>query len=154
MKRSRFTDQQIAYALKQAELGTPIPEVCRKMGIADATFYSGQVRTARSDEPDRGWRKPSGLPPIRSASPTSVRSKEQPPYPTVPTYRPADPSLLPFRASLRGSRRLDPEDRSGCGCGCGPILYPPLDPPIPSGDDLIRTPSFRIGTRSETCFLG
>jgi len=39
MKKSRFTEDQIAYALKQAELGTPIEEVCRKMGISDATFY-------------------------------------------------------------------------------------------------------------------
>ena len=39
MKRSRYTEQQIAFALKQAELGTPVEEVCRKMGISDATFY-------------------------------------------------------------------------------------------------------------------
>ena len=40
MKRSKFTEQQIAYALKQAELGTPVEEVCRKMGISEATFYN------------------------------------------------------------------------------------------------------------------
>jgi putative transposase len=40
VKRSKFTEQQIAYALKQAELGTPVDEVCRKMGISDATFYN------------------------------------------------------------------------------------------------------------------
>nr|WP_097462131.1 IS3 family transposase [Mangrovitalea sediminis] len=40
MKRSRYTEEQIAFALKQAELGTPVPEVCRKMGISDATFYA------------------------------------------------------------------------------------------------------------------
>ncbi len=39
MKRSRFTEQQIAFALKQQEVGTPIDEICRKMGISDATFY-------------------------------------------------------------------------------------------------------------------
>jgi putative transposase len=33
MKRSRFTEQQIAFALQQAEGGTPVGEVCRKMGI-------------------------------------------------------------------------------------------------------------------------
>ncbi|MDD5329618.1 MAG: transposase, partial [Sulfuricella sp.] len=38
MKRSKFTDEQIAFALKQAEVGTPVEEVCRKMGISDATF--------------------------------------------------------------------------------------------------------------------
>ncbi len=40
MKRSKYTEQQIAFALKQAELGTPVEEVCRKMGISDATFYN------------------------------------------------------------------------------------------------------------------
>lgn len=40
MKKSRFTEEQIAYALKQAELGTGVPEICRKMGIAEATFYN------------------------------------------------------------------------------------------------------------------
>ena len=39
MKRSRFTEEQIAFALKQAELGTKVEEICRKIGISDATFY-------------------------------------------------------------------------------------------------------------------
>lgn len=39
MKRSKFTDEQIAFALKQAELGVSVDEVCRKMGISEATFY-------------------------------------------------------------------------------------------------------------------
>lgn len=40
MRKSRFTEQQIAFALKQAETGTKISEVCRKMGVAEATFYN------------------------------------------------------------------------------------------------------------------
>lgn len=40
MKKSRYTEEQIAFALKQAELGTPVDEVCRKMGVSDATFYN------------------------------------------------------------------------------------------------------------------
>src|SRR5512134_2730857 len=40
VKKSKFTEEQIAFALKQAELGTPVDEVCRKMGISDATFYN------------------------------------------------------------------------------------------------------------------
>ena len=40
MKKSKFTEEQIAFALKQAELGTSVEEVCRKMGISDATFYN------------------------------------------------------------------------------------------------------------------
>lgn len=39
MKKSQFTDQQVAFALKQAEGGTPVPEVCRKMGVSEPTFY-------------------------------------------------------------------------------------------------------------------
>jgi len=39
VKKSRFTEEQIAFALKQAETGTRIDEICRKMGISDATFY-------------------------------------------------------------------------------------------------------------------
>ena len=40
MKRSKFTEQQIVFALKQAETGVPVAEVCRKMGISEATFYN------------------------------------------------------------------------------------------------------------------
>jgi putative transposase len=39
MRKSRFTEEQIAYALQQAEYGTPIAEVIRKMGITKQTFY-------------------------------------------------------------------------------------------------------------------
>ena len=40
MKKSKFTEQQIVFALKQAETGVPAAEVCRKMGISEATFYA------------------------------------------------------------------------------------------------------------------
>jgi len=40
MKKTKFTEQQIAFALKQAESGVRVDEVCRKMGISDATFYN------------------------------------------------------------------------------------------------------------------
>ena len=39
MKKSKFTEQQIAFALKQAESGTAVEDICRKMGISQATFY-------------------------------------------------------------------------------------------------------------------
>ena len=40
MKRSKFTESQIVFALKQAETGVAVAEVCRKMGISEATFYN------------------------------------------------------------------------------------------------------------------
>lgn len=40
MKKSKFTEQQNALALKQAESGTTVEDICRKMGISQATFYA------------------------------------------------------------------------------------------------------------------
>lgn len=40
MKRSRFSEQQIAFILRRAEEGTPIAEVCRKAGVSEATYYN------------------------------------------------------------------------------------------------------------------
>lgn len=42
MKRSKFTESQIVFAVKQAETGTRVTEVCRKMGISEATFLIGK----------------------------------------------------------------------------------------------------------------
>jgi putative transposase len=39
MKKKRFTEEQIAFALRQEESGIPVGEVCRKMGVSEATFY-------------------------------------------------------------------------------------------------------------------
>ncbi|WP_133152852.1 transposase, partial [Vibrio breoganii] len=39
MKKSRYKDSQILSILKQAEVGTPIPELCREHGMSSATFY-------------------------------------------------------------------------------------------------------------------
>lgn len=39
VKKSRYTEEQIAYALKQAETGTSVAEVIRRMGISEQTFY-------------------------------------------------------------------------------------------------------------------
>ena len=39
MKKSRYTEEQIAFALKQAETGTPVAEVIRRMGVSEQTFY-------------------------------------------------------------------------------------------------------------------
>jgi putative transposase len=39
MKKSRFSEEQITYCLKQAEAGVPVRELCRKYGISEQTFY-------------------------------------------------------------------------------------------------------------------
>jgi len=39
MKKTRFTDSQIAFALRQAEEGISVGEICRKMGISEQTYY-------------------------------------------------------------------------------------------------------------------
>ena len=44
MKESRYTEAQVAFALEQAELGTPVAEVCRKMGVSEATFFGWKQR--------------------------------------------------------------------------------------------------------------
>jgi len=46
MRTSKFTEEQMAYALKQAELGISVEEVCRKMGISSATFYKWRQKYA------------------------------------------------------------------------------------------------------------
>ena len=40
MKKSHFTEEQIAYAQRQAETGTAVTEVCRAMGVSERTYYS------------------------------------------------------------------------------------------------------------------
>jgi putative transposase len=39
MKRKRFTKEQIGYALRQAEAGAPVAEICRKLAVSEQTFY-------------------------------------------------------------------------------------------------------------------
>ena len=46
MKKSRFTEEQIAYALRLAESGTPVSDVCRQIGVSDATFYTWKKKYA------------------------------------------------------------------------------------------------------------
>lgn len=49
MKEVRFTDSQIIAVLKQAEVGTPVPELCREHGISSATFYKWRSKFGGMD---------------------------------------------------------------------------------------------------------
>ena len=49
MKRSKFTDTQIMDALKRADAGLAVPEVCRELGISTATFYKWRAKYGGMD---------------------------------------------------------------------------------------------------------
>ena len=49
MKTSRFTDSQIMQILKQAEAGSPVPELCREHGMSTATFYKWRAKFGGMD---------------------------------------------------------------------------------------------------------
>ncbi len=52
MKKSHFTEEQIAYALRQAETGTAVTEVCRAMGISEQTYYRWKKQYGGLGVPD------------------------------------------------------------------------------------------------------
>ena len=49
MKGKRFTEEQIAFALRPAESGVPVVEICRKMEVSEATFYRWKKKFASSN---------------------------------------------------------------------------------------------------------
>ena len=49
MKTSKYTEQQIFNILKQAENGTPVPELCREHGMSSATFYKWRSKYGGMD---------------------------------------------------------------------------------------------------------
>jgi len=46
MKRSKFSDERIVYAIRQADVGTPVGDLCRQLGVSDATFYAWEKQYA------------------------------------------------------------------------------------------------------------
>ena len=52
MRKSEFTEEQIAFALRQAEAGTPVEEICRKLGVTQATFYRWKKKFAGMGVPE------------------------------------------------------------------------------------------------------
>jgi putative transposase len=52
MKRKRFSEEQIAFALRQAEAGSLVEEICRKLGISEPTFYRWKKRYAGMGVPE------------------------------------------------------------------------------------------------------
>lgn len=52
MRKSRYSDEQIAAALRQAEAGTPVTEIVRKLGVSEATFYTWRKRFGSMGTPE------------------------------------------------------------------------------------------------------
>lgn len=52
MRKSRYSDEQIATALRQAEAGTPVTEIIRKLGISETTFYGWKKRFGSLGTPE------------------------------------------------------------------------------------------------------
>jgi putative transposase len=52
VRKSRYSDEQIAAALRQAEIGTPVAEITRKLGISEATFYVWKKRFGMLGTPE------------------------------------------------------------------------------------------------------
>ena len=50
--KKRYTEEQIAYALRQSESGTSAGEICRKMGISEQTFYNWKRKYAGMGMPE------------------------------------------------------------------------------------------------------
>jgi len=48
MKKTKFTEAQLVFALSQADTGVTVVEVCRKMGISEATYYESIMASART----------------------------------------------------------------------------------------------------------
>lgn len=70
MKRSKFSEEQIVYAIRQADAGTPVGDLCRQLGVSDATFYAwkkryaqlgvSELRRLRQLEEEHSWLKRLG----------------------------------------------------------------------------------------------
>ncbi len=45
-RRSKFSEEQVVYALRKAEGGTPVGDLCRQLGVSDATFYAWKKKYA------------------------------------------------------------------------------------------------------------
>ena len=46
MKRSKFSEEQVVYAMRQVEAGSPVGDICRQLGVSEATFYTWKKKYA------------------------------------------------------------------------------------------------------------
>jgi len=55
MKRSKFSDEQVADALRQAESVTPVADVCRQLGVSESTFFLSKKTCAHLGVSELRW---------------------------------------------------------------------------------------------------
>ena len=144
MKQKRYTDEQIAFALRQAESGTAVLEICRKLGVSEPTFYRwkkqfagmGTVEIRRLKQLEEENAKLKRLVADLSLDKTMLQGSDHWSGPAKKMVRPA--LRREVVAVLRGSYRaasvgpvrpwgsIDLPSatspgvtrRSSCGCGC------------------------------------
>ena len=102
MKRSKFSEEQVAYALRQVETGTPVGDVCRQLGVSEATFYTWKKKYAHLGV--------SELRRLRQLEDEKLGVGEPPPE--IATSEPADP---PADASRAEDPRVPQRGRATSG---------------------------------------
>jgi putative transposase len=55
MKQSKFSEEQIVYAIRQDEASTPVDDLCRPLGVSDATFYAWKKHYAHLGVSEMPW---------------------------------------------------------------------------------------------------
>ncbi len=98
MKRSKFSEEQMMYAIRQAEAGTPVGDLCRQLGVSDATFYAWKKKYAHLSV--------SGLRPFRILTVVDHWSRQSPVLEAVFGCR-VRPSAKPAKVSLAKGRDHD-----------------------------------------------
>jgi transposase-like protein len=69
MRTSRFTEEQITLALRQADAGTPVDDICRKLEITETTFYRWKRKYGRAAASELSESFATGVPEWRSLHP-------------------------------------------------------------------------------------
>src|SRR5215472_2771663 len=119
MKKSRFSEQQIAFVLRQAEEGTPIAEVCRKAGISEASFYAWrqEVRGAAAVRDEAAKAARGGEPAAEEAGRRPVTGQgdaagRDPPKNMRPARKRQMVDRTVWQVSIRRACQALPVDRS------------------------------------------